>query len=173
MRAMPRHSELSALVRARAADVFEHLDDHSRLASHMEQSSWRLGGGRMQLENDSARGRRVGSRIRLSGRVFGLSLSVEEFVTERVAPLRKTWETIDNPRLLVIGPYRMGFEIKPLGDSSHLRVFIDYDLPQGFWTRLMGLLLGNYYARWCVERMVADAVRHFEATNVSRANAVG
>ena len=56
-----------------------------------------MGGGRMQIELDAGRGQTVGSRIRLSGRVFGLTLSVEEIVTERVPPQRKVWETIGSP----------------------------------------------------------------------------
>ena len=81
-------------------------------------------------------------------------------MTERNPPLRKVWETIGTPRLLVIGHYRMGFELAPLSSGCRLRVFIDYSIPPQSW---LGRLLGNYYARWCVRRMVSDAARHFDA----------
>jgi hypothetical protein len=100
----------------------------------------------------------------LGGRAFGIRLSVEETVMERVPPFRKVWETDERSRLLVIGPYRMGFEIAPVGPRSHLSVFIDYALPDGFWTRWLGRLVGGWYARWCVRRTVDDAVAHFEGT---------
>jgi hypothetical protein len=59
-----------------------------------------MGGGPMQTELDAGQGQTGGSRIRLSSRVFGLELSVEEIVTERVPPQRKVWETTGLPRLV-------------------------------------------------------------------------
>ena len=115
----------------------------------------------MEIELDDGLGQRVGSRIRLSGRVFGIPLSVEELVTERNPPHRKVWETTGRPRLLVIGPYRMGFEITSQESGSLLRVLIDYALPEGAVEHWLGYVLGRYYARWCTQRMVDDAVRHF------------
>ena len=153
--------ECCALVPAPAERVFAHVDDHARLSAHMGKSSWMLGGGRMDLELDADRGRKVGSRIRLAGRAFGIDLSVEEIVTERSPPLRKVWEAIGSPKLLVIDRYRMGFEISPLGNDSMLRVFIEYSLPARAPARWLGRVFGGYYARWCARRMVDDAVRHF------------
>jgi hypothetical protein len=36
----------------------------------------------------------------------------------------KVWETIDEPRLLVIGRYRMSFGVEPLGTGSCFRIWI-------------------------------------------------
>ena len=115
----------------------------------------------METEIDSGRGQKVGSRIRLSGRVFGVELSVDEIVVERDPPRRKVWETTGAPKLLVIGHYRMGFELSPLRNGSMLRVFIEYALPQSVPARWLGGLFGRYYARWCTRQMVDDAVGHF------------
>jgi hypothetical protein len=104
----------------------------------------------------------VGSRIRLSGRVLGVELSVEEVVVERNPPHRKVWETTGTPKLLVIGHYRMGFELSPQGSRSMLRVFIDYAVPEGGLARWLGRVFGRAYARWCTQQMVDAAVRHFE-----------
>ena len=158
----PHRYETQAMVDASAPAVFEQLDDHTRLSSHMEKSSWMMFGSRMELHLDDARGQAVGSRIRLGGRVLGIPLAVEEVITERIPPTRKVWETTGTPQLLVIGPYRMGFEITPAGRNARLRVFIEYALPRGS-TRILGLLLGPAYARWCVRRMVQDAVSRFSA----------
>ena len=65
------------------------------------------------------------------------------------------------PRLLVIGPYRMGFEVTPRGSGALLRVFIDYAVPTPWPERWLGRLFGGYYAHWCTQSMVDDAVRHF------------
>jgi len=115
----------------------------------------------MEIELDDGRGQRVGSRIRLSGRVFGVQLSVEEIVTERNPPHCKVWETTGSPRLLVIGRYRMAFEIAAQEIGSLLCVYLDYALPEDVPGRWLGRLVGRYYARWCTQRMVNDAVKHF------------
>ena len=117
----------------------------------------------METEIDEGRGQTVGSRICLSGRVFGVELSVEEIVVERDPPRRKVWETTGAPKLLVIGHYRMGFELSAQGNASVLRVFIEYALPERAPARWLGRLFGQYYARWCTQQMVNDAVNHFEA----------
>lgn len=57
----------------------------------------------------------------------------------------------------------MGFEVAPAAAGCALRVFIDYNRPASLLGRLLGLLLGRVYARWCVLRMLGDAQRHFAA----------
>jgi hypothetical protein len=156
-----RHYETKSAINASAEKVFAHVDDQARLSSHMSQSSWKMGGGRMVIEFDRDHGQVVGSRIRLSGRVLGINLSVDEVVVERNVPRRKVWETVGSPRLLVIGYYRMGFDMTPQEERSMLRVFIDYAPPSGL-ARWLGWLFGGFYARWCVRRMAFDAAKHFE-----------
>ena len=158
----PYHFETTVEVSATADAVFSYLDDHGRLSAHMSRSSWMMAGSRMALQLDAAQGRAVGAKIRLSGRGLGILLSVEEIVTERIPPLRKVWETTGRPQLLVISPYRMGYEITPKGKASLLRVFIDYALLDGPFSGLLGGLFGNFYARWCTRRMADDAAKHFQ-----------
>ncbi len=161
---LPYHFESSVEVSAPAAAVFSNMDDQSRSSAHMSRSSWMMAGSRMAIELDASGGRAVGAIIRLRGRVLGIPLSVEEIVTERNPPLRKVWETTGTPNLLVIGSYRMGYEITPKGRASVLRVFIDYSLPDGPFSGLLGGLFGNFYARWCTARMADDAAIHFQRT---------
>jgi len=156
------HYEATVELSARAEDIFAYLDDHLRLSVHMSKSSWMMAGSRMAIELDASKGRAAGAIIRFRGQVLGIPLCVEEVVTERNPPLRKVWETTGRPRLLVIGSYRMGYEITPKTQSSHLRVFIDYALPDGPISHWTGRLFGNFYARWCTQRMAYDAVVHFQ-----------
>jgi hypothetical protein len=128
-----------------------------------------MGGGRMELTVDDGKGERVGSHIRLAGTAFGLELALDEVVTERTPPTRKVWETVGIPKLLVIGSYRMGFDITPQGGTSTLRVFIDYTLPSAGTARFLGTLLGDFYAKWCVDQMVRDTRAHFAAAGVGQA----
>ena len=139
--------------------LFAQLDDHAVLSSHMGRSSWMMGGGRMDAELDDGGFRRRGSVLRMHGRVFGLALEVEEVVTEYEPPSRKAWDTVGEPRLLVIGAYRMAFGIEAWKGGSMLTVSIDYALPTRGLSRWLGKLLGAWYARWCTRRMVADAQR--------------
>ena len=126
----------------------------------MEKPSAMMLGGSMRYAFDAAGGREVGSVISMSGEVLGVGLSLDEVITERT-PSRKVWETRGAPKLLIIGPYRMGFEIAPISNGSDLRVFIDFDLPQQGAGRILGMLFGPLYAHWCVQRMATDAARHF------------
>lgn len=159
---LPFHFESDVELNTPANTVFSHLDDHSRLSAHMSRPSWMMVGSRMAIELDASEGRAVGAIIHLRGRVLGIPLSVEEIVTERSPPLRKVWGTTGRPQLLVIGPYRMGYEITPKAQSSQLRVFIDYALPDGPISHWLGRLFGNFYARWCTQRMANDAAMHFQ-----------
>ena len=159
---LPFHFESDVELNAPADAVFTFLDDHSRLSAHMTKPSWMMAGSVMTLEFDASNGRTVGAKISLQGRVLGIPLSVEEIVTERNAPLRKVWNTIGKPQLLVVGPYSMGFEITPGTLTSSLRVFIDYALPDGVISYWLGRLFGNFYARWCTQRMTNDAATHFQ-----------
>ena len=122
--AYPLHQRSEVDVDASATSLFARLDDHRRLASHME-------------------------------------------VTERTVPWRKTWETRGEPRLLVIGAYRMGFTIAPREARSHLVVFIDYRLPQRGFARVLGLLFGRAYAAWCTRWMSTDAATTIVAVTAS------
>ena len=160
---LPLRHESTGFVQSPMDQVYAYIDDHTRLASHMGEPSWRTGWGRFETLIDEGRGQKVGSRIRLSGRVFGVELSVEEIVVERDPPRRKVWETTGAPRLLVIGQYRMGFELSACEGGSLLGVFIEYALPARAPARWLGRLFGPYYARWCTRQMVAEAVKHFGA----------
>ncbi|MFC3162757.1 SRPBCC family protein [Ciceribacter thiooxidans] len=144
-------------IAATPEDLFDALDDPTRLGRHMRKPSLMMLGGWMRYRLDEGQGRAIGSGIRMDGRFAFLGLAVDEVVIERRRPFRKVWETRGRPRLLVIGDYRMGFDIAPAGEGSHLHVFIDYDDPGTSLGRFAGSLLGPIYARWCVRRIAEDA----------------
>jgi uncharacterized membrane protein len=156
----PLHCESTATFDATVEQVFAYLDDFKALSEHMEKRSATMMGSRMNIAIDALGGRAVGSKVRMEGRVLGMRLSLDEVVTDRQPPSKKAWQTVD-ARLLVIGNYRLGFEIAPHGGRSAVRIFIDYELPAGWLGRLLGRLLGGLYARWCTEKMAQDAARHF------------
>lgn len=159
---MLRYEE-SAFIPAPADDVFAYVDDFARLSAHMTKRSWIMLGSSMNVELDAGQGSSIGSKIRMSGRLLGLPLALEEVVIDRHPPRNKSWMTTGAPNLIVIANYRMGFEVTSLGTEARLRVYIEYSLPPrppGSW---LGRMLGRSYARWCVRRMISDTVRHFAA----------
>lgn len=163
----PLHEASSALAHGSADQVFAYLDDPKALAAHMSESSMMMLGSRMSIDVDADGGHVVGSKIRMQGRMMGIPLSLEEVITERQVPGRKAWQTIGTPTLLIMAHYRMGFEVTPCGDSSMVRVFIDYSLPTtapGSW---VGRLLGGVYARWCTRQMADDAAKRFDSTRMT------
>lgn len=111
--AFPLHGEACADVAATASQLFAQLDDHRKLSGHMESSSPMMAGSSMRIETDAQGGSAVGSHLRLAGRVLGMTLSVNEGVTEYDPPRRKACQTLGEPRLLVVGGYRMGFDVLP------------------------------------------------------------
>lgn len=157
-----RHYEDSALINAGSEDIFAYVDDHTRFSSHMNRSSWMMGGGSMKTEMDQGMGQNVGSHIRMRGNVFGISLFFDEVVTHHEPPRRKVWETVGTPKLLVVGNYRMGLEINDENGISRLRVFIDYMLPAAASTRWLGYLFGGIYAKWCVRQMIHGTMEQFK-----------
>ena len=121
---------------------------------------------------DEGRGRSIGSHVRMQGKMMGVELLLDEVITERQPPHRKAWETVGPQRLLVIDSYRLGFDIAAQNKSSELRVFIDYNLPAAPPLRWLGFLLGEFYAKWCVQRMINDASNHFASLLHSNALSV-
>ena len=155
------HREATTDLHAHSGAVFALLDDHRRLAGHMEKPSLMMAGATMKIETDGRHGQAIGSQIRLRGQVLGIALAVDEVVVQYEPPWRKSWETIGEPRLLAIGTYRMGFELTSHMDqrseNTRLRVWIDYNLPESLWTRWLGWMLGRIYADWCTRQMTRDA----------------
>lgn len=154
-----RHYEETSSISASPEELFAYVDDHKRFSSHMNQSSWMMGGGKMDVSVDGGNGQKVGSHIRLSGTAFGMKLFLDEVVTHHEPPYLKIWETVGIPKLLVVGSYCMGIEIKLQNNGSRLRVYIDYDLPiRNVW---LGELFSGIYAKWCVRQMIKGASDYF------------
>lgn len=155
-----RSYEETITVKSGPEEVFAYADDHKNLASHMNATSLMMGGGKMTTILDEDHGQKVGSHIKMSGKVLGIMIYLDEVIVERTPPSRKVWETVGMPKLLVIGKYILGFEITPRVKGSQLEVFIQYTMPTGP-TKILGLLFGDFYAKWCVKQMIKSVSGHF------------
>ena len=159
-RSYERRYENEVLLSAEASDVFAFVVDHTRLSAHMSKPTWMMGGGHMETSVDSGLGQKVGSHIQMRGKVLGIALSLDEVVTDYEPPRVKVWETVGQPKLLVIGHYRMKIEVNPKGIYSLLHILIEYNVPRNqAW---LGKLFGRYYAKWCVTQMMRSASDYFK-----------
>ncbi len=149
-----KHYEESVLVNASLEEIFAYVDNHLNFSSHMNKSSLMMGGGKMETELDAGQGKVVGSHIKMGGNVLGIKLYLDEVITEHTPPRRKVWKTVGIPKLLVIGTYELGFEITKENEKSKFKVFINYNLPHDGISKLLGLLFGRVYAKWCVHQMI-------------------
>jgi hypothetical protein len=163
--AYAKRYEDSAFIPAAAEDVFDYVDDHAHFYSHVVKFS-RVVGGRMELQMDEGRGRSAGSHLRLSGKVLGTSLSLEEVITRREPPHLKAWETVGTPKFLVVGRYQWNVQIQPQTGGAALRVSLDYDPPaKAGWLRR---LLSRVYMKLCAREMIEVTRNSFRRRVPSR-----
>jgi len=157
-----RHYEESVIIPASPQDVFVYADNHKNFSAHMNKSSWMMGGGSMETKIDEGEGQKIGSHIKMNGKVLGFNLFLDEVITKHSPPYLKEWQTVGDINLLVIDHYKLGFEVKPETDNSKFRVYIDYNLPKSLYAQLLGLMFGGIYAKWCVKQMVNGVSVHFK-----------
>lgn len=155
-----RHYENNAVIQASAEKVFAYADNHTNFSSHMNKSSWMMGGGSMNAHADEKKFQELGSHLQMEGTVFGVKLFLDEVVTKHEPPFRKEWQTVGDINLAVIGHYSLGFEIKP--EENRFKVYIDYELPKSLKTLWLGKLFGGFYAKWCVNKMISGVKERFK-----------
>jgi len=156
-----RHYEENTVVNSGAESVFAYADDFANFSSHMNKSSWMMGGGKMETVVDEGKGQRVGSHIKMKGTVFGIGLFLDEVVTIYEPPYHMEWQTLGEINLVVIDHYRLGFQIEQDYSNSKFKVYIDYNLPKSRKTHMPGVLFGGMYAKWCVQQMIRGVKTHF------------
>ena len=155
------HYEENAFIQASAERVFAYADNFYNFSSHMNKSTWMMGGGEMETTVDAGNGQKVGSHIQMDGKVFGVNLFLDEVVEIHEPPKRKEWKTVGKINLLVIDHYVLGFYIESQDNTSKLTIYIDYELPKSLKTRWLGYVFGEMYAKWCVQQMINGVKEHF------------
>jgi uncharacterized membrane protein len=142
--------------------VFAHVDDFQNVGSHMTERSMAMVGNHLRLDRLSENATGVGARYRWHGRIAGLTVDLTEVVTEWVPNRRKVWETVGQPRLIIMSGYRMSFTVAPTSAGTVLTITIEYERPGSLVGRVLGWLLGDAYSRWCLRRMCRDARKALE-----------
>ena len=122
-------------IQAPAQEVFAHIDDIRNVGGHMtEESSMAMMGSKLKVEVLSSNPTGLGATYRYSGKMMGLTLDFSESVTKYVRNREKVWQTIGEPRLLIMSSYEMRLSVEPLRpSSSRLTVSISYELPRSWF----------------------------------------
>jgi hypothetical protein len=147
-----------AILNASAKVAFEYLDEPKRLSAHMGKPSMMMAGSKMDMDLDEKQGREIGSVIKMSGKMMGINLSLQERVVERVPHLRKFWHTFGEQHLIIVDQYKMGFTLREISNNqTEVTVSIDYNFPEKGLSRILGKMFGTFYAKWCTTKMTKDA----------------
>ena len=137
----------------------------------MTKASMPLMGSKLHLEILSRSLSGEGASYRWCGRVMGLPIDFKETVTTWIANKEKRWKTVGEPRLVIISNYEMWLTVEPIAGQTKLMFGIKYDLPKPLLWRLLGWLLADWYCKWCLSHMTADAKKALERWTGSAAEA--
>ncbi len=149
----------SVVIEAPAQQVFAFMDDVKNVGFHMSgRSSMAMMGSRLDIAVLSPQSTGVGATYRMWGKMMGLTIDFSETVTKYTAGHEKVWETIGEPKLLIMSSYVMRVIVDPLSSSSsRLTISLTYAPPRSLFWRSVGALLGGWYGRWCLRNMCQDA----------------
>jgi len=163
---MSRRVSEAVEIAAAPETVSAHVDDFQNVGSHMTERSMAMMGRRLRLDRISENATGVGACYRWHGRIAGLAIDLTEVVTEWVPNRHQVWETVGDPRLIIMSGYRMSFTLAPMSTGTVLTITIEYELPGSLFGRVLGWLLGDVYSRWCLRRMCRDTRKALEKGSV-------
>lgn len=155
----------STIINASPEKVFKHVDDIHCTGMHMSKSSMTMIGSKLNLEILSKNPTGLGATYRWYGKVMGLTMDFSEIVTKWIVNKERIWATIGSPKLIIMSGYEMSFALEPIGDKSKLTFVISYDLPKPLFWNIIGLLLADWYSKWCLKNMCQDAKAALETTS--------
>lgn len=153
-----KHLSSQTIVQASPTEVFGCLDDMHEIGKHMTESSMPLMGSKLKFEILSPNVTDIGATYRYYGKIMGLPLDITEVVRSYKMNEEKYWETIGEPKIIIMSHYVLGFQLQPTAGGTQATFVIDYEIPQHGLSKILGLLLSNWYAHWCL-RMMLDRVK--------------
>ena len=142
--------------------VFAFMDDLSKTGMHMTENSMMMMGSKLMLEQLPGPCRGVGATFHWHGKVMGMPVDITETVTKWIEGQEKVWETIGQPKIIILGWYRMILKTKPSKEGTLASLQIDYTQPDGWFYKLLYFLLSRWYCNWCLNNMLNDTKRNLE-----------
>ncbi len=156
------------LIRASPEKVFEFMDDVRNMGMHMSRDSRAMMGSHLDLEMLSENTSGPGASYRWKGKVMGMTIDFTMVVTKWIKDIERVWETIGEPKVIVIGKYSMFLKLAPADGSTMTTLGISYEKPKDFFGKVLEFFLGKWYCNWCLNNMLHDAQSRVELNSQSQ-----
>lgn len=136
--------------------VFSCIDDLGVTGMHMTQSSMPMMGGKMDVQFLTPHKTGLHTKYRWTGKVLWWELDFTVEVTKWINSKEKTWETIGLAKMIIYSWFRMNLKVEQGLNESIAYLSISYNKPKGIFNRILCVLLGPWYAKWCLDNMLND-----------------
>jgi hypothetical protein len=141
---------------AASEKVFACIDDLGVAGMHMTKSSMPMMGGKMDVEFLTAYKSGLHTRYRWTGKVLWWELDFTVEVTKWIKGKEKTWETIGPAKMIIYSWFQMNLKVEQGLHESIAYLSISYNKPKGIFNRILCVLVGPWYAKWCLDNMLND-----------------
>lgn len=152
------------IYQASPEDVFDCLDNLSVTGMHMTRSSIPMMGGKLNLEFLSPQKTGLNTLYRWTGKVLWWDMGFTVQVTEWIRGKEKTWKTVGPVRIILYSWFEMRLHVERAMEGSTALLSFTYEKPKGPLNKLLCLLLGDWYGKWCLNHMLADAEKQLGAS---------
>ncbi|MFZ5552854.1 MAG: SRPBCC family protein [Bacteroidota bacterium] len=150
----------TTIINASPEKAFAFMDNIENTGMHMTKKNTAMMGSRLTIEWLSENKTGLGTKYRWTGKVAGMNMDFTVEVTKWENGKEKIWETVGEPKLIVLSWYRMFLTLEPDENGNTIALLgIDYRRPKG---GVLGFFLAKRYAAWCVNSMLNDTKKHFE-----------
>lgn len=139
--------------------VFAFMDDIRNTGKHMTETSNAMMGNKLGIQWLSENKVGLGTKYRWTGKVVGMKMDFTVKVSKWIEGKEKVWGTTGDAKMIVIDWFEMYLVTTPNENGkTYARLGIYYTRHKGLW----GFLLGKWYSKWCVKRMLKDTKKHFD-----------
>jgi hypothetical protein len=142
--------------------VFSHMDDLSKTGMHMKENSMMMMGSKLSFERLEGPLQGIGTTYRWHGKIMGLPVDITETVTKWTENQEKVWETTGDPKIILLGWYRMILKLMPVKEGTLVSLQIDYTQPNGVFYNFLYFFLSRWYCHWCLNNMLNDSKKTIE-----------
>ncbi len=124
-------------------------------------------GTRLHLETLSENFSGVGATHRWHGSAYGLRIDFVTVVEEWVEDREKRIHTIGTPKMVIMSGYAIHWALVPADGGTRIEIDLEYALPKSWFGKALSKMLGRRYGDWCLDMVLADAVRALGGSPVS------
>ena len=124
----------------------------------MSENSMMMMGSKLTLEHLSGPERGVGAIFRWLGKIMGMEIDITERITTWIENREKVWETIGQPKIILLGWYRMILKTSAVKEGTLTSLQIDFTPPSGFFYKILYFLFSGWYCNWCLNNMLGGDI---------------